>query len=447
MMITMMCLPLNVNTLSNLNMFITHILLNKMHKIKNRNTLLETSNKVLVEKLKSEIADFKNKNKSLTEANNKLSVENDQLYADFKKSKAELQRCNSIEYASEMELECAKAKGDLLSYKMEYERCYNKYTLTINDLNQTVSELKDKLSAHQDTISILIQQKDAHIKLYKTQEDKEIEKVIDLENKVKVLDNIVYNTVHSSLVVFGILVSCGVWIRQGLVLVLFIVNNQGESLSKARTHFKDLLQKVPHQDHVKLVVNEEAMDEEESNEANGNVNKGKMDSKTYNLLPEGPMYNAIIKKKLVRKDEKGGNFVIPCNIGRLKFMNALADQWSDVNIMSLSIYNKLNSEKPIRTNTRLFLANHSYIYPLGIAEDVLIDVANFVYPTYFVILDIEEDECMPLILGTPFLTMAKTEIKFDKGRMTIMVGNCKIRFVRTLEHPIKIEERIKRDLL
>nr|GFA89420.1 hypothetical protein [Tanacetum cinerariifolium] len=40
---------------------------------KNRNTFLETSNKVLVEKLKSEIAYFKNKNKSLTEANNKLS--------------------------------------------------------------------------------------------------------------------------------------------------------------------------------------------------------------------------------------------------------------------------------------------------------------------------------------------------------------------------------------
>nr|GEZ46062.1 hypothetical protein [Tanacetum cinerariifolium] len=54
---------------------------------------------------KSEIADFKNKNKSLTEANNKLSEVNDQLYADFKKLKAELQRRNCIEYASEMELE------------------------------------------------------------------------------------------------------------------------------------------------------------------------------------------------------------------------------------------------------------------------------------------------------------------------------------------------------
>nr|GEX09716.1 hypothetical protein [Tanacetum cinerariifolium] len=115
---------------------------------KNRNTLLETSNKVLVEKLKSEIAYFKNKNKSLTEANSKLSVENDQLYADYKKSKAELQRRNSVEYASKMELECAKAK-------------------------------------------------DAQIKLYKTREDKKIEKVIDLENKVKVLDNIVYKTGQS----------------------------------------------------------------------------------------------------------------------------------------------------------------------------------------------------------------------------------------------------------
>nr|GEY97749.1 hypothetical protein [Tanacetum cinerariifolium] len=75
---------------------------------KNHNTLLETSNKVLVEKLKSEIADFKNKNKSLTEANNKLSEVNTHLYTDYKKSKAELQRRNTIEYATEIELECAK---------------------------------------------------------------------------------------------------------------------------------------------------------------------------------------------------------------------------------------------------------------------------------------------------------------------------------------------------
>nr|GEY82387.1 retrovirus-related Pol polyprotein from transposon TNT 1-94 [Tanacetum cinerariifolium] len=54
--------------------------------------------------------------------------------------------------------------------------------------------MKDKLSAHQETISILSQQKEAQIKFYKTRKDKELDKVIALENKVKVLDNIVYKT-------------------------------------------------------------------------------------------------------------------------------------------------------------------------------------------------------------------------------------------------------------
>nr|GEV78457.1 hypothetical protein [Tanacetum cinerariifolium] len=171
---------------------------------KNHNKFLETSNKDLIEKLKGEIKDFKNKNKSLEssnnffkEANNKLSKTNNLLYADYKKSQAELARRNSKEYALQMELECAKVRGDLLSYKMDYQKSCTKYTETINDSNQTISELKDKLSAHQDTISILSQQKEAQSKLYKTKEDKELEKVIELENKVKVLDNIVYKTGQS----------------------------------------------------------------------------------------------------------------------------------------------------------------------------------------------------------------------------------------------------------
>nr|GEW57875.1 hypothetical protein [Tanacetum cinerariifolium] len=126
---------------------------------KNRNKFLETSNKVLIEKLKGEIEDFKNKNKSLEsssiffkEANNRLFETNNLLYADYKKSEAELARRN---------------------------------------------KMKDKLSTHQETISILSKQKEAQIKLYKAQEDKELDKVIELENKVKVLDNIVYKTGHS----------------------------------------------------------------------------------------------------------------------------------------------------------------------------------------------------------------------------------------------------------
>nr|GEY96954.1 hypothetical protein [Tanacetum cinerariifolium] len=85
---------------------------------KNRNKFLETSNKVLIEKLKGEIEDFKNKNKSLEssnnyfkEANNRLSETNNLLYTDYKMSEAELARRNSMEYASQMEIECAKVRG------------------------------------------------------------------------------------------------------------------------------------------------------------------------------------------------------------------------------------------------------------------------------------------------------------------------------------------------
>nr|GFC19387.1 hypothetical protein [Tanacetum cinerariifolium] len=66
----------------------------------------------LIEKLKCEIDESKKSlelsNNQFKEANNKLSAKNDLLYADFKKSQAELKRRNSIEYASEMEIECAK---------------------------------------------------------------------------------------------------------------------------------------------------------------------------------------------------------------------------------------------------------------------------------------------------------------------------------------------------
>ncbi|GJX65519.1 retrovirus-related pol polyprotein from transposon TNT 1-94 [Tanacetum coccineum] len=171
---------------------------------KNRNKFLESSNKELVDKLKGEIEDFKTKNKSLEssnnhfkEANNELSKTNQLMFKDLKKFQAELDKYNDVNYASKVEIDCAKAKGDLMSYKIDFEKSSNAYTQKINDLNQTISDMKKELCAHQETISIMSQAKEAQIKLYKTREDKELDKVIALENKVKVLNDIVYKTGQS----------------------------------------------------------------------------------------------------------------------------------------------------------------------------------------------------------------------------------------------------------
>nr|GEW77646.1 retrovirus-related Pol polyprotein from transposon TNT 1-94 [Tanacetum cinerariifolium] len=101
----------------------------EIDECKNRNKILETSNKVLVDKLTGQIEDFKTKNKSLEssnnhfkEANNELSRTNELMYKDLKKFQAELERHNDVKYASKMEIDCAKAKGDLMSYKMESEK-------------------------------------------------------------------------------------------------------------------------------------------------------------------------------------------------------------------------------------------------------------------------------------------------------------------------------------
>ncbi|GKE77830.1 hypothetical protein Tco_1543950 [Tanacetum coccineum] len=102
---------------------------------KNCNKFLETSNKALVDKLKGEIENFKTKNKSLEssnnhfkEANNELSKTNQLMFKDLKKLQAELDKYHDVNYASKVAIDCAKAKGDLMSYKMESEKSFNEYT-------------------------------------------------------------------------------------------------------------------------------------------------------------------------------------------------------------------------------------------------------------------------------------------------------------------------------
>ncbi|GJV31394.1 hypothetical protein Tco_1391794 [Tanacetum coccineum] len=102
----------------------------------------------LIEKLKCEIDDSKN---------------------HLKKFQAKLHRYHDVNYASKVEIDCAKAKG----------------------------EMKKELFAHQETISIMSQEKEAQKKFHKTRKDKKLEKVIALENKIKVLDDIVYKTGQS----------------------------------------------------------------------------------------------------------------------------------------------------------------------------------------------------------------------------------------------------------
>ena len=60
-------------------------------------------------------------------------------------------------------------------------------------------------------------------------------------------------------------------------------------------------------------------------------------------------------------------------------------------------------------------------------EDVLVRARKFIFPVDFVVLDVEEDEDVPLILGIPFLYTAKAIIDVYNRTLTLRVGeeSCK----------------------
>ncbi|GJU31481.1 zinc finger, CCHC-type containing protein [Tanacetum coccineum] len=79
-------------------------------------------------------------------------------------------------------------------------------------------------------------------------------------------------------------------------------------------------------------------------------------------------------------------------------------------------------------------------------NDVLVEVAEHVYPVNFMILDIKENKKRPLILGTPFLTTTKATIKFDKGTITLRSRKSKISFHRVPNSLGMTEKGVKNDI-
>ncbi|XP_070018323.1 uncharacterized protein [Nicotiana sylvestris] len=74
------------------------------------------------------------------------------------------------------------------------------------------------------------------------------------------------------------------------------------------------------------------------------------------------------------------------------------------------------------------MADRTMKRPLGIIDDVLIQVDKFILPANFVILDCEVDYEVPIILGRPFLDIGKDLVDVEAGELTFRVGDEKVVF-------------------
>ena len=67
------------------------------------------------------------------------------------------------------------------------------------------------------------------------------------------------------------------------------------------------------------------------------------------------------------------------------------------------------------------MADRSLSHPYGVVEDVLVKVGKFIFPVDFIILDMEEDEKIPIIMGHPFLDTGRALIDVQKGELMLRV--------------------------
>ncbi|GJU47125.1 reverse transcriptase domain-containing protein [Tanacetum coccineum] len=132
--------------------------------------------------------------------------------------------------------------------------------------------------------------------------------------------------------------------------------------------------------------------------------------------------SAMIQNKVPPKLGDPRSFLIPCNFNKTFSCNALADLGASINLMPYSLYAKLSLEtlKPTKMSVRL--ADRSFQYPVGIAENMLVEVGKFTFPADFVILEMEEDSKVPLILGRPFLHTADAIIRVKQKQLNLGVG-------------------------
>ncbi|GJU65279.1 putative reverse transcriptase, RNA-dependent DNA polymerase [Tanacetum coccineum] len=123
--------------------------------------------------------------------------------------------------------------------------------------------------------------------------------------------------------------------------------------------------------------------------------------------------------------------------------NALADLGASISIMPYSFFKRLGlgSLKPIKMTIEM--ADRSMQSPKGIKENVLVKISNLVFPVDFIVLDIMEDENVPIILGRPMLATAHAKIDVYGKKISLGVEkiqeftNTKREFSMTLCDPDK----------
>ena len=147
--------------------------------------------------------------------------------------------------------------------------------------------------------------------------------------------------------------------------------------------------------------------------------------------------SAILQKELPPKFQDPGSFAIPFSIRNSLSSKAHCYLRESINLMPLSMFKRLNLGEAIPTTIMLQMADWSYKHPRGVIENVLVKVDKFLFLADFAILDMEEDDKVPIIISRPFLATRKAQINVQEGELKLRVQGDEVTFhvFQAMKHP------------
>nr|GEW18508.1 reverse transcriptase domain-containing protein [Tanacetum cinerariifolium] len=137
--------------------------------------------------------------------------------------------------------------------------------------------------------------------------------------------------------------------------------------------------------------------------------------------PLNEHYSAVLLKKLPEKLRDPDKFLILCDFPGKAECLALADLGVSINLMPLSVWNKLSLPDLSHTCMTLELADRLIYRSVGVAEDVFVKVGTFHFSADFVVVDFDAIPRVPLILERSFLKTGRALIDVFEGELTLRV--------------------------
>jgi len=102
---------------------------------------------------------------------------------------------------------------------------------------------------------------------------------------------------------------------------------------------------------------------------------------------------------------------------------AMCDLGASISLLPLSLFKRMGIGELKPTEVTLKLVVRTTIHPIGFIEDILVEVGGIYIPTDFIVLDMNEDDQVPILLGRPFLATTGAIVDVKGGRIAFQVSD------------------------